>query len=107
MQYTQLDSTLKYDYLAETTYNRQLEHFQYNVVIQNLTEMLKLVTDDAQRQSLENQLAANQEQMAIVELHYQAAIAQIDDQAAYDAAVIRAAEKRNSISSNTTSTNVV
>jgi hypothetical protein len=96
MEYTQLDPTLKYDYLAETTYNRQLEHFQYNTVIENLKEMLKLVTDDAQRTSLENQLAANQEQMTIVELHYRAALAQIDDQDAYAAAVARATAKRNS-----------
>ena len=104
MEYTQLDSTLKYDYLAETTYNRQLEHFQYNTVIQNLSEMLKLVTDDTQRASLENQLAANQEQMAIVELHYQAALAQIDNQEAYAAAVVRVTALRNSSSTSTNTT---
>ena len=94
MEYTQLDiTTMKYDQLAETIYHRQIEHFQYKSLIDNLTA-ISAVVDGDRKVSIDQQIAANQEQMELVELYYQASLTQITDQAEFDAAVIRYAAKR-------------
>lgn len=94
MEYTQLDiTTMKYNQLAETVYRRQIEHFEYKSLIDNLTAILTVVDGD-QKSSITQQIAANKEQMDLVELYHNAALTQITDQVEFDAAVIRYAAKR-------------
>ena len=94
MEYSQLDTTtMKYDQLAETIYRRQIEHFEYKSLIDNLTAILAVVDGD-QKSSIQQQIAANKEQMDLVELYHNAALTQITDQAEYAAAVVRYTAKR-------------
>ena len=94
MEYSQLDTTtMKYDQLAETIYQRQVEHFQYQTLINNLTAILAVVDGD-QKASIQQQIDANQEQMNLVELYHNAALTQITDQTEYAAAVVRYTAKR-------------
>jgi hypothetical protein len=101
MDYNQLNNTYKYDMLAEQIYQRQMEHFHYNFDKTNYEHML--ASDDASlnREYVQKNLDDTITQMAIVENIYNALVAQIDDQPAYQAAVAR----RNSTANSSTSTN--
>lgn len=94
MDYSQLNSTYKYDMLAENIYSRQMEHFHYDFDKTNFEQMLTTMEEGPQKDSIRQRLADTITQMTIVEHIHDALIAQIDNQAAYDAAVARAEARR-------------
>lgn len=93
MEYSQINSTYKYDMLAENIYNRQMEHFHYNFDKVNFENILQTASG-VYRADIEQRLADTIAQMNIVESIYNALIAQIDNPAEYAAAVARAEAKR-------------
>lgn len=93
MNYTQVDTSYKYDMLAENIYSREVEHFHYNFDKINFEKILETASGPF-REDIQQRLNDTVTQMHIVENIYNALVAQIDDQAAYDAAVVRAQAKR-------------
>ena len=94
MEYTQISQDYKYDLLAEQLYSREVEHFHYNFDKQNLENMLAAMSqEEPNRANIQQRLNDTITQMNIVEQIYNALQAQITDPAAYQAAVIRRANK--------------
>jgi hypothetical protein len=72
-----------------------MEYFHYDFDKKNFEQMLAVMPVDApNRADLEKRLSDTMAQMEIVKSIYDALLAQIDDQAAYAAAVARAEAKR-------------
>jgi len=95
MQFTQFnENPYKYDLLAENIYSREQEWFHYDFDKQNFEQMLLTMPAGQLRTDMEKRLADTITQMTIVDNIHSALLAQIVDQEAYAAAVIRAAEKR-------------
>ena len=94
MNYTQVNTDYKYDILAENIYSREMEHFHYNFDKVNFEKILETAQGEF-KANIEQRLADTITQMTIVENIYNALVAQIDDQTAYQAAVARAEAKRN------------
>ena len=94
MKYTQIDTTYKYDTLADAIYGREVEYFHYDFDRKNFEHLLANLAESAYTLDIANRLAETCAQMKNVEAIMAALHAQIDDQAAYDAAVVRAIEKR-------------
>jgi len=94
MKYTQLDNTYKYDTLAEAIYGREMEYFHYDFDRKNFEYLLTNLPESSYTQDIAKRLADTVTQMENVKAIMSALLSQIDDQAAYDAAVLRAIEKR-------------
>lgn len=95
MNYTQLTNTYKYDLLAENIYSREVEYFHYDFDKKNFEQMLLTMPEGAERAAIQKRLQDTETQMNVVNNIYLALQSQIDDQVAYDAAVVRAQAKRS------------
>jgi hypothetical protein len=94
MQYTQIPTTYKYDTLADAVYAREVEYFHYDFDRINFEHLLVNATDNEFAANVAERLDATRKQMANVEAVMAALHAQIDDQAEYEAAVVRVTAKR-------------
>lgn len=94
MIYTQLDNVYKYDTLAEAIYSREVEYFHYDFDRKNFEHLLANLPDNSYRQEIAKRLADTAMQMKNVESIMAALQSQIDNQLEYNAAVLRAIEKR-------------
>jgi hypothetical protein len=96
MSYTQLTSSYKYDTIAEAIYAREVEYFHYDFDRANFEHLLANTDDDdeAFKVDVAQRLASTLGQMKKVKSIMAALRSQIDDQQAYDAAVIRTTAKR-------------
>ena len=94
MQYTQLPMAYKYDTLADAIYAREVEYFHYDFDRINFEHLLANATDNEFAANVAERLDATRKQMANVEAVMAALHAQIDDQAEYEAAVVRVTAKR-------------
>lgn len=89
MNYTNLPQNLKYDTLAAAIRSREVEHFNYNFDKTNFETMLLTLEDGPFKDEVTQRLADTIREMNKVEAIYNALVEQIDDQAAYAAAVAR------------------
>lgn len=94
MIYTQLSDDYKYDTLAEAVYAREIEHFHYDFDRKNFECLLAKATDNDFAANVAERLNDTRKQIGNVEAIMAALQEQIEDQAAYDAAVIRVTAKR-------------
>jgi hypothetical protein len=94
MIYTQLRDDYKYDTLADAVYAREIEHFHYDFDRKNFEHLLANATDNEFAANIAERLNDTRKQMGNVEAIISALKEQIEDQAAYDAAVIRVTAKR-------------
>lgn len=97
MIFNQLASTHLEDTIAEAMHGRELEFFHYDFDRVNFEHMLSQLPDSDYRRQVETRLAETLVQMNIVETIYQALQAQILDETAHQAAIVRTTLKRNSI----------
>lgn len=94
MIYSQLPNTYKYDTLAEAIYSREVEYFHYDFDKKNFEEMLATLPDGDYKNQIQDRLNSTITQMNAVKAIYDALHAQIDDQQAYEDAVVRAIARR-------------
>jgi len=94
MIYTQLSTTYKYNTLADAIYAREVEYFHYDFDRINFEHLLANATDNEFAANVVERLDATRKQMSNVEAVMAALHAQIDDQAEYEAAVVRVTAKR-------------
>lgn len=94
MIYEQLSDDYKYDVLADAMYAREVEHFHYDFDRKNFEHLLANATDNEFAANVAERLDTTRKQMGNVVLIMAALRDQIDNQAAYDAAVIRVTAKR-------------
>jgi hypothetical protein len=94
MQYTQLPMAYKYDTLADAIYAREVEYFHYDFDRTNFEHLLANAKDNEFAANVAERLDSTRKQMANVEAVMAALHAQIDDQAEYEAAVVRVTAKR-------------
>jgi hypothetical protein len=94
MIYTQLNDEYKYDVLADAVYAREIEHFHYDFDRKNFEHLLANATDNEFAANVAERLNDTRKQMGNVEAIMAALREQIDNQAAYDAAVARVTAKR-------------
>jgi hypothetical protein len=94
MDYEQLPTEYKYDVLADAMYAREVEHFHYDFDRKNFEHLLANATDNEFAASVAERLDATRKQMGNVNAIIAALKEQIEDQAAYAAAVIRVTAKR-------------
>lgn len=94
MQYEQLSTEYKYDVLADAVYAREVEYFHYDFDRKNFEHLLANATDNEFAANVAERLDATRKQMGNVEAVMAALKAQIDDQAEYEAAVVRVTAKR-------------
>ena len=94
MIYTQLSDEYKYDVLADAMYAREIEHFHYDFDRKNFEHLLANATDNEFAANIAERLTDTHKQMGNVVAIMSALQEQIDDQAAYDAAVVRVTAKR-------------
>jgi len=89
MDYNLMNPNYKYDQLASAIQSRQHEYFHYDLDRANFVQMLTTDLPDDYRTQIERRLVETESRMAEVDSIYNALLSQIDDQAAYDAAVAR------------------
>jgi hypothetical protein len=94
MIYTQLRDDYKYDTLADAIYAREIEHFHYDFDRKNFEHLLANTTDSEFAANIAERLNDTRKQMGNVEAIIAALKEQIEDQAAYNAAVVRVTAKR-------------
>jgi hypothetical protein len=94
MIYTQLSDDYKYDVIADAMYAREVEHFHYDFDRKNFEHLLANATDNEFAANVAERLETTRKQMGNVVSIMAALRDQIEDQAAYDAAVIRVTAKR-------------
>lgn len=94
MQYEQLPTEYKYDTLADAMYAREVEYFHYDFDRKNFEHLLANATDNEFVANIAERLDATRKQMSNVKAVVEALKAQIDDEAAYAAAVERVTAKR-------------
>jgi hypothetical protein len=94
MIYEQLSDDYKYDVLADAMYAREVEHFHYDFDRKNFEHLLANATDNEFAANVAERLDTTRKQMGNVVSIIAALKDQIEDQAAYDAAVIRVTAKR-------------
>jgi hypothetical protein len=94
LNYEQLPIEYKYDTLAEAIYAREVEYFHYDFDRKNFEHLLANATDGEFIANVADRLNDTRKQMGNVLLIISALKAQIDDEAAYAAAVERATAKR-------------
>ena len=89
MIYTQLSDDYKYDTIADAMYAREVEYFHYNFDRKNFEHLLANATDNEFAANVAERLNSTRKEMGNVEAIMSALKSQIEDQAAYDAAVVR------------------
>ena len=94
MQYTQLPTAYKYDTLADAIYAREVEYFHYDFDRKNFEHLLANATDNEFAANVAERLNSTRKEMGNVMLIISALKSQIDDQAEYEAAVVRVTAKR-------------
>jgi hypothetical protein len=94
MKYDQLSPQYKYDTLADAMYAREVEHFHYDFDRKNFEYLLANATDNEFAANVAERLNSTRKEMGNVEAVMAALKDQIEDQAAYDAAVERVTAKR-------------
>lgn len=94
MQYTQLPTSYKYETIADAIYAREIEYFHYDFDRKNFEHLLANATDNEFAANVAERLDATRKQMGNVKAVMAALKAQIDDQAEYEAAVVRVTAKR-------------
>lgn len=94
MFYSQISDDYKYNVLAEAMYAREVEHFHYDFDRKNFEHLLANATDNEFAANVAERLNDTRKQMGNVEAIMAALREQIDNQAAYDAAVVRVTAKR-------------
>jgi hypothetical protein len=94
MKYDQLSPQYKYDTLADAMYAREVEHFHYDFDRKNFEYLLANATDNEFAANVAERLNSTRKEMGNVEAVMAALKDQIEDQAAYDAAVVRVTAKR-------------
>jgi pyridoxine/pyridoxamine 5'-phosphate oxidase len=94
MIYTQLSDSYKYDTLADAMYAREVEYFHYDFDRKNFEYLLANATDNEFAANVAERLNDTRKQMGNVGAIMAALKDQIEDQAAYDAAVVRVTAKR-------------
>lgn len=94
MKYEQLPTEYKYETLAEAMYAREVEYFHYDFDRKNFEHLLANATDNEFAANVSERLDATRKQMGNVMAVVNALKAQIDDEAAYAAAVERVTAKR-------------
>jgi hypothetical protein len=94
MIYTQLSDDYKYDVLADAMYGREVEYFHYDFDRKNFEHLLANATDNEFAANVAERLDDTSKQMGNVAGIIAALKDQIEDQAAYNAAVVRAIARR-------------
>lgn len=94
MEYQQLEDTYEADVIAGAMYEREKEYFHYKFDAINFEFLLGVEEEGEYRNDIEKRLGETRSRMKNVENTYNAIKAQITDQEAHEAAVIRMAEKR-------------
>jgi hypothetical protein len=95
---SQLAPTYKYDVLADAIYGRQLGIFHYQFNITNYEHVLASGTiTNEYRAQVTAAIINEQRELDKDQAILAALVAQIDDQVAYDAAVVRAEAKRAAV----------
>ena len=94
MNYEQLSTDYKYDILADAIYAREVEHFHYDFDRKNFEHLLANATDNEFAANVAERLNSTRKEMINVETIMAALKDQIEDQAAYAAAVVRVTAKR-------------
>ena len=94
MIYTQLPADYKYDTLADAMYAREVEYFHYDFDRKNFEHLLSNATDNEFAANVAERLNSTRKEMGSVVAIMEALKAQIEDQAAYNAAVERVIAKR-------------
>jgi len=94
MIYTQLSDDYKYDTLADAMYAREVEHFHYDFDRKNFEYLLANATDNEFAANVAERLDSTRKAISNVDAIMAALKKQIEDQAAYDAAVVRVTAKR-------------
>ena len=94
MQYTQLSADYKYNTLAEAMYAREVEYFHYDFDRINFEYLLANATDNEFAANISERLDSTRKQMDNVLAIISALQSQIQDEAQYEAAVIRVTAKR-------------
>lgn len=94
MKYTQLNMQYKYETLAEAIYAREVEYFHYEFDLNNFEYLIANLPDSDYTQDIAKRIAETKMQMQNVMAIQNALWSQVDNQAAYDEAVLRAIEKR-------------
>ena len=94
MQYTQLTNDYKYNTLAEAMYAREVEYFHYDFDRINFEYLLANATDNEFAANISERLDSTRKQMDNVLAIISALQSQIEDEAQYEAAVIRVTAKR-------------
>lgn len=93
MDYSLISPTLKYDTLAAAIKSRQEEHFHYNFDKNNFEQLLLTLEPGQFRDEIQSRLNSTNEQMAKVVAIHDALMAQVTDQAMFQAALERLAAK--------------
>ena len=101
MNYAQLTNTYKDDTIAEAMYGREVEYFHYEFDAKNFEFLLLTEPAGPNRDNLIERLEGSRAQMANVEGIYEALKAQITDEAAHQAAIVRTTKKREEDNANT------
>lgn len=94
MKYEQLPAEYKYDTLADAVYAREVEYFHYDFDRKNFEYLLANAMDNEFAANVAERLDATRKQMGNVAAVMDALKSQIDDQAEYEAAVVRVTAKR-------------
>lgn len=94
MNYTQLSNDYKYDTIASNVYGREIEFFHYDFDRKNFEFLIANTPDGSYKDNIKERLKATLEQMENVKAIYAALVSQIDDEEAYNQAVIRVTAKR-------------
>ena len=94
MNYEQLPTEYKYDTLADAMYAREVEYFHYDFDRKNFEHLLANATDNEFAANVAERLDSTRKQMGNVKAVVEALKAQIDEEAAYAAAVGRVTAKR-------------
>jgi hypothetical protein len=94
MDYVQLSDEYKYDTLADAMYAREVEYFHYDFDRKNFEYLLANATDNEFAANVAERLNSTRKEMSNVMLIMAALKSQIDDQAEYEAAVVRVTAKR-------------
>lgn len=94
MKYEQLPPEYKYDTLADAVYAREVEYFHYDFDRKNFEHLLANAMDNEFAANVAERLDATRKQMENVAAVMDALKSQIDDQAEYEAAVVRVTAKR-------------
>jgi hypothetical protein len=95
MNYKQLSQQYRDDTLAEAMYAREVEYFHYEFDKQNFEALLKGLADGERRTDILGRLSTTILQMEYLDDIYNALEAQITNQEAHTAAILRTTEKRN------------